>query len=62
MLDKQVIMLYIYNYVKKNLQIIEEGLHFQSSKEEIIVSLVRSTCECFAKCWYLIFIIITYEI
>ena len=57
-------MLYIYNFknVKKNLQIIEEGLHFQSSKEEIIVSLVRSTCECFAKCWYLIFLIITYEI
>lgn len=38
MLDKQVIMLYIYNLnnVKKNLQILEEGLYFQASKEEII--------------------------
>ena len=46
MLDKQVIMLYILllNNVKKNLQIIEEGLHFQASKKGItIVSLVRST-------------------
>lgn len=46
MLDKQVIMLYILllNNVKKNLQIIEEGLHFQASKKGItIVSPVRST-------------------
>lgn len=46
MLDKQVIMLYILllNNVKKNLQIIEEGLYFQASKKGItIVSLVRST-------------------
>ena len=39
-------MLYILllNNVKKNLQIIEEGLHFQASKNGItIVSPVRST-------------------